>query len=140
MLDTRLQRSLSGLEEMFTFLEDHLARHAVDERTAYDVKLVAEELFTNMVRHNVRRHTGSGRDFITLGLEIADDRIDFCLTDYGVEPFDDESVDDVDFELPLEEREPGGLGVFLVKSRVDQINYEYEDGDMHVSVQKIRRS
>ena len=139
MLDTRLQRSLSGLDEMFTFLEDHLARHTVDERTAYDVKLVAEELFTNMVRHNVR-HTGSGRDFIRLDLEIADDRIDLRLTDYGVEPFDDESVDDVDFERPIEETEPGGLGVFLVKSRVDQINYEYEDGDMHVSVSKNRRS
>lgn len=140
MLDIRLIRSLSGLDEMFTFLEDHLARRTVDERTAYDVKLVAEELFTNMVRHNVPRQTGSGRDFIRLCLEIAEDRIDLRLTDYGVEPFDDESVGNIDFERPIEEREPGGLGLYLVKTKVDQINYEYEDGDMHVSVSKHRGS
>lgn len=137
MPETRVTRSLDGLGEAFAFLEEEFARHGVDPETAYTVRFAAEELLTNMVRHNVPLD-GTGGDFIRLGLAITDEGVDLRLTDSGVEPFDDAAAGQVDFDRPLEEREPGGLGVYMVRQMVDHLTYEYDEGDMLVSVKKRR--
>ena len=135
MLDScRLARKLSALDEMFAFLAARLSESAVDEKTAFCVNLAAEELFTNMIRHNV----GHG-DRILLELEVTDPRIFFRFTDHDVEPFDPKSVPEVNLEAPVEQRNPGGLGLYLVKSVVDRITYEYENRAMRVTAEKQRR-
>ena len=119
------------LEELFSFLGDLFAAHRVDDATAFKVSLAAEELFTNMVRHNV-----GGRDSICLEVEITGDQIGLRLIDEDVEPFDAADVPAPNLDLPAEERRPGGLGLHLVRSVVDQITYDYEDRRLTVSVVK----
>ena len=131
----RLRREISALPEMFAFLERQLGEHAVSEATAFSIQLAAEEIFTNMVRHNVARG-----ERVSFEVDISDRSIRLCLVDHDVEPFDPESVPDVDVSRPAEEREPGGLGMHLVKSVVDDVYYEYQGGDMRVSVVKKRGS
>ena len=128
-----LPRSIAALEELFSFLEKHIEANEIDKGTAYCLNLAAEELFTNMVRHNV----GDG-EYISVDLEITDDRIRMLLTDHDVEPFDPTSVPEVDVSRPAQERQPGGLGMHLVRSIVDRVSYEYENREMRVSVIKNR--
>jgi serine/threonine-protein kinase RsbW len=130
----RLARRLSALDEMFSFLEARLPGGAADDEAAFCVKLAAEELFSNMVRHG----DGHG-DHILLELEVTEPRIFFRLTDYDVEPFDPRSVPAPRLDAPVEERKPGGLGLHLVKSVVDRVTYEYRDREMRVSAEKQRR-
>jgi anti-sigma regulatory factor (Ser/Thr protein kinase) len=86
------------------------------------VDLATEELFVNMVTYN----TESNEDILiemvphALGLEVR-------LTDYDVERFDPTSVAAVDVNAPLDERTPGGLGLYLVMKMVDSIHYEYRN-------------
>lgn len=86
------------------------------------VDLATEELFVNMVTYN----TESKEDILiemvphALGLEVR-------LTDYDVERFDPTSATGVDIDAPLEERTPGGLGLYLVIKMVDSIHYEYRN-------------
>jgi len=86
------------------------------------VDLATEELFVNMVTYN----TESNEDILiemvphALGLEVR-------LTDYDVERFDPTSVGSVDVDAPLDERAPGGLGLYLVMKMVDSIHYEYRN-------------
>ena len=86
------------------------------------VDLATEELFVNMVTYN----TESKEDILiemvphALGLEVR-------LTDYDVERFDPTSAAGVDIDAPLEERTPGGLGLYLVIKMVDSIHYEYRN-------------
>lgn len=86
------------------------------------VDLATEELFVNMVTYN----TESDEDILiemvphALGLEVR-------LTDYDVERFDPTSAAKVDVNAPLEERTPGGLGLYLVMKMVDSIHYEYRN-------------
>jgi len=86
------------------------------------VDLATEELFVNMVTYN----TETNEDILiemmphALGLEVR-------LTDYDVERFDPTAVTAVDVDAPLEEREPGGLGLYLVMKMVDSIHYEYRN-------------
>lgn len=119
---------------MFAFLKARLPEGSADEETAFCVNLAAEELFTNMIRHN----EGRG-DHILLELEVSAPRVFFRFTDYDVAPFDPKSVPAVKLDSPLQERNPGGLGVHLVKSVVDRVTYEYQDRAMRVSAEKQRR-
>lgn len=107
--------------------------HDVDEATAFWVNLAAEELFTNMIRHN--RSTGNR---IEAHLEITARDISMSLTDFGVPPFEPDSVPEVDPTLSAAERTPGGLGVFIVRSKTDDLSYRHDDGNMTVSFTKNR--
>ena len=53
----------------------------------------------------------------------------FSITfvDQGI-PFDPLSRKDPDTSLGLEEREIGGLGIFLVRKTMDDVSYQYRDG------------
>jgi serine/threonine-protein kinase RsbW len=92
---------------------------------------VVEEIFTNMVKYN----RGSAHR-IRIAVSRADDSVVVRLTDFDVDPFDPASAPEVDVDLPLEARRPGGLGLHLVKSLADKLTYEYEDRVMRVSVVK----
>jgi len=129
-----LPRSIEALERLFAFLDGQLEPHAVDERTRFCLNLAAEEVFTNMVRHN---EVGDS-DRIRLELDVAAERITMRLIDHDVEPWDPEAAPAVDPSLPAEMREPGGLGIHLVKSSVDRLVYEYQGREMRVTVVKNR--
>ena len=58
------------------------------------------------------------------------------LVDEDVDPFDIANAPERDISLPVEEREPGGLRLQLVKSMVDKIAYEYRNRTMTISVAK----
>jgi len=134
MEETRnIVRDISGLEELFSFLEGHFEVQAVSERAAFCLNLAAEEIFTNMVRHNE-----GGGDHIAARIEVDDESIVLQLVDVDVEPFDPNSRPDVDVNAPAAERQPGGLGIHLVKSIVDRMTYEYKNREMRVSVLKKR--
>jgi serine/threonine-protein kinase RsbW len=130
----RLARKISALDEMFAFLQARLPAGASDEETAFCVNLAAEELFTNMVRHS----EGRG-DHILLELEVTEPRIFFRFTDYDVAQFDPHSVPAPRLDAPIQQRNPGGLGLHLVSSVVDRVTYEYQDRAMRVSAEKQRR-
>jgi len=127
------RRDIESLDEIFGFLGDFVDDHAIDDRTAFTIKLVVEELFTNMVRHN----TG-GADAIELGIERVGDRLHLELVDVGVERFDPDSIPLPRVDADIDERRAGGLGLYLVQTMVDDVTYEYEPEarQMRVSVTK----
>ena len=115
------RREIEALGEVFAFLETFADGQEVDEKTAFCINLVVEELFTNMVRHNE-----GGGDRITVSIERQDNRVHLELVDSDVEPFDPETVEAPPVDAGIGERRPGGLGIFLVQSMVDDLNYDYE--------------
>ena len=127
------RREIDALDEIFRFLEDFVAEAAIDERTAFTINLVVEELFTNMVRHN----TGGG-DVVDLGIERVGEVVRLELIDFDVEPFDPADVPAPLTAAAIGERRPGGLGIHLVQAMVDDLTYEYtsETRQMRVLVTK----
>jgi len=126
-------REIASLDEIFEFLEEFVDGQGVDERTALCINLVAEELFTNMVRHNQ-----GGGDEIVIRVDRVDGQLRLELIDTDVEDFDPETVDVVPVKSGIEGRRPGGLGIHLVRSMVDDLKYDYqaEDRRMRISVTK----
>jgi len=127
------RREIEAIGEVFAFLETFADGQEIDEKTAFCINLVVEELFTNMVRHNE-----GGGDRITLSIERRNDRIHLELLDIDVEPFDPKTAEIPPVDAGIEERRPGGLGIYLVRKMVDDLNYAYEAKDrrMRITVTK----
>lgn len=131
------RRKIDALEEIFQFLEGFVDEAAIGEGAAFTINLVVEELFTNMVRHN----TG-GAEFIDLGIERRGDVLHLELIDTDVDRFDPAEAPRPAIAAGIEDRQPGGLGLHLVETMVDTLEFDYETGTrrMRVSVTKLLES
>ena len=125
----QFQRKIDALEEVFALLDAFVASQTLDEKTSFTLRVVVEELFTNMVRHNV-----GGGDVIDLSIERVEDRVLLELVDSEVEPFDPESAEVPRVDADIAERRPGGLGIYLVKKMVDELRYDYDTEERRMRV------
>lgn len=121
-MQRKFSRNFDEIKEIVAFADDFFKDHPVDSSVRYVVDLCIEELFVNMVTYD----TETDAD-ILLELEPHDKGVQVSLTDYGVDRFDPREHGFADVNAPLEERTPGGLGLFLVLKMVDAIHYEYRD-------------
>jgi serine/threonine-protein kinase RsbW len=131
-MEIRLPRSLDAVGEIFAPVERFCADAGLDSRATFHLKVAAEELFTNLVRHNE-----GGREYVLLELLADAEQVVVQLTDYDVEPFEIDEPDSSELLRPLAERGEGGLGLHLVKSMVDVLNYTYDGGVL--VVRAVRR-
>jgi serine/threonine-protein kinase RsbW len=122
------KRHISALDDIFSDLDEFLGQHELDDGTAFVVKLVVEELFTNLIRHNIG---GLGR--VTLDCDIEGRKLKIVLEDFQVKPFDAANIRPVDIHTPIEDRKVGGLGIHIVRNYVDDLIYEYEEGTLRIT-------
>lgn len=127
----RFPRDVGALAEIFGFIADFLAVHEIPEKNALPLNLIVEELFTNFVKYN------EGREDIHIQLRELEGEVELRLTDFDVRSFDVTQVPEPDIEQPVSRRQPGGLGIHLVRKLADEISYDYADGNSIVTV--IRR-
>ncbi len=113
-------RRLESLAEMAAFTAASLPQHAVDAEQRMTVDFAIEELFTNMLKYS-----RSGASRVEIALECGSGSVAVSLMDSDVEPFDVTAAPQADVGLPLQQREPGGLGLHLLRRLVDELNYEY---------------
>lgn len=121
--ERRFERSLDSLKEISGFLDGFFEARRIGAGHLETVRLAVEEIFTNMLKY------GRGSERILIGLELDGGELAVSLTDYDVEEFDPTAHPDVPIDRPLSEREPGGLGIHLVKRIMDRVEYDYVDGN-----------
>jgi phosphoserine phosphatase len=114
------ERSFDSLPALVAFTSDAFAKLQIDPRLLPTVDLAVEELFTNMVKYA----TGSNAA-VRIGVIAIDAGVEVTLIDHDVEPFDVTRAPDVDIHAPIGEREPGGLGLHLIRRMADSVHYEY---------------
>ncbi len=130
-MEKDFRREIAALDDVFRSVDEFLAGQAVDEKTVLTTKLVVEELFTNLVRHDV-----GGLDRVAVSLEREGSRLIIRLRDFDVDPFDLSEAEPVDIHLPLARRKVGGLGLHLVRNLVDELRYDYDDRTLSVTAIK----
>lgn len=124
--------SLSAFRE---FISDCCSRHEVPNEAAFDLKLAVDEACTNVIEHGYK---GMDPGSIILSFRIEPDRILVSLTDFGhiFEPY---SAPKPDVEAALEDRELGGLGLYLIYQTMDNIDYQTsEEGNTLTFTKYIR--
>lgn len=126
-MEQAFARSNDSLSEIYEFAEGVLAANDVADAARFSVHLALEELFVNMVKYNPDV-VGD----IDIDVSVAENTVKVTLTEYGVPEFDVTVPKKVDVDAPLEDRTPGGLGVYLIQNLADALEYEYGDGRSRV--------
>ena len=116
-----LTRQLGDLERVFRLIRRFADEHSLQPDLEKDLCVMAEELFTNQVRH-----ASPGGPRIELRLEVADGRVCLELVDEDVDPWDPTAAPEVDVDRPVEERRPGGLGIHFVRTLSDSFEWAYD--------------
>ena len=124
-------RGLEALDAIFAFLGRFAEQNGIGEKDRLCIDLVAEELFTNTVKYG---SGGEGR--IQIRVERVGPQLRLELVDFDAEPFDPESVRPPALSAPIQERRPGGLGIHLIRSMVDEVRYEYRGRELRVLITK----
>ena len=112
-------RLLDSLQEMLGWFASTHAGEAPGEWTQV-VALALDELFTNMLKYG---RPGTGEVWIEM--DDVPGGIEVTLVDRDVQRFDPAAAPPPRVDLPLAQREPGGLGLHLVRRLVDSLHYEY---------------
>ncbi|MBR5578982.1 MAG: ATP-binding protein [Lachnospiraceae bacterium] len=103
------------------------------EEIKNEILISIDELFINIAHYAYGAEEGEA--YIKLEMKEEPKSIKITLMDWGI-PFDPFAKEDPDIDLTLEERKIGGLGIFMVKDYMDQVNYEYRDGSNIVTLVK----
>jgi len=124
-------RSFDSLSDIYEFTEGVLASGDIEDTVRFPVHLAMEELFTNMVKF-----CPDNDNQILLDVAANDGNVSVTITDFDVDQFDVTTSRNVDTEMPLVGRVPGGLGLHLVQQMVDSLEYDYHDRQSTVKFTK----
>ena len=123
-----------NLEYVQEFVKDYLDKIGCPEKTKNQVDIAVEEIFVNIAHYAYK--TGIGKAVVRV--EITDEPATVTITfmDHGVE-YNPLERDDPDITLSAEERDIGGLGIFMTKNLMDDVTYEYNEGK---NILKLKKS
>lgn len=116
-----------NLKDVFDFASKELKGRTDNPTLMRQIKLCVEEIFLNICSYAYHPDTGEARIVLQVEGDPIPIRVIFTFFDRG-RPFDPLLEGIPDTESDLEDRQVGGLGIFLVKNTVDDISYEYKDG------------
>ena len=130
-----IEPDISAIPPFLEWIEDRCREERLADDIVFKMALVLEEAVTNVINHAFAEQPPPHA--IRVRLEIAIERIVAEIIDNG-RPFDPLSRPDPDLSRPLAEREPGGLGILLMRRMTDRIDYRRNGGDNHLRLEKIR--
>ena len=125
---------MENLNQVFAFIHKGIEDQTMSEKARLRLDVAVEEIFTNIVNHAYDPETGPAR----IRMELLDDplRVQIIFSDKG-KPYNPLNNEEVDVQKKMENREVGGLGIYLLKKYTDGIRYSYEDGQNVVTIEKL---
>ena len=117
---------VDALSDVLGFVDQMLDACDCPMKIQTAVCVAIEEVFVNVASYAY----GEGEGDMTLGIGFDEEsrEITFRMSDRGI-PFDPLQKADPDITLSAEEREIGGLGIFITKKTMDSVTYAYENGE-----------
>jgi anti-sigma regulatory factor (Ser/Thr protein kinase) len=137
----RFPGSVSGAVEAARWVEEIATAEGFAEDLTFGIQVCVEELFTNTVRHGggewpgVSTAAGSGAPPLTVSLSLArgKDTVTLLLEDNGP-PFDVSAAASKPVAGSIEEIQPGGLGILLVRTFASDLTYRHAGGLNHTTL------
>ncbi len=133
MKELTVDAVLGSIPVVTEFVDEQLEQFGCPMKAQVQIDIAIDELFSNIVHYAYHPEVGPA----TVRVEVVDEPLSVIITfiDQGV-PYDPLSKEDPDVTLSAEEREIGGLGIYIVKKNMNEITYEYKDGR---NILKIRK-
>ena len=123
----------ANLVKVTDFVDAHLDAANCSMAAKMQIYIAVEEIFVNIAHYAYHPEKGNA----TVRVEVLEDPIMVTITflDHGI-PYDPLKKEDPDITLPAEEREVGGLGILMTKKLMDDVVYEYKDGQNILTLKK----
>ncbi len=93
-----------------------------DSAQVYSVQLAVDEACTNIIEHG---YGGEGMGEIQCSCDPTDDGMVIVIKDWGGK-FDPNEIPDPDYDVPLEELQSRGAGLFLMRKVMDEVDFEFD--------------
>ena len=133
MKELTIEAKTENLDQVLSFIDEQLEENDCPMKPQMQIDVAVEELFVNIAHYAYNPEIGMA----TIRVEVQNDPLAVIITfvDHGV-PYDPLAKDDPDITLSAEERQIGGLGIYMVKKSMDDISYEYKDGQNILRIKK----
>ena len=95
-----------------------------DDEKQEQIALAVDEACTNVIKH---AHHFDARRLIDILISVDSEKIKITITDKGT-GFNVSSVEDPDLKKYIQESRHGGLGIYLIKTLMDDVQYEFKPG------------
>ena len=129
-----IEATVENLAEVTEYITSSLEEKNCSMKIIMQMELVIEEIFVNVASYAYRPNVG----LVTVTKEFSDDprAITFSFIDSGI-AYNPLEHEDPDTNAAINDRDIGGLGIFLVKKNVNEISYERKDGQNILTMKKL---
>ena len=128
----KFNASMDELNNVLKFIDDGI-KDIKDSKLLKKFNLVVEEIFVNIVSYAYSDNDTNNT--VTICIKDNDDKTIITFIDSG-KHFNPLIKDDPDLSLSVDKRPIGGLGIYLVKKMMDNVEYEYKDNKNILTIEK----
>ena len=130
MKELSIEAKTENLNEVLAFIASELEAAGFPIKLQTQISIAAEEIFVNIAHYAYNPEVGG----VVIRISI-DGNVTIEFEDRG-KPYNPLEKANPNINVPLEEREIGGLGVFMVKQIMDNVKYKYKDGKNILTIEK----
>lgn len=131
--EIEIEALTDNLQTVLDFVDEHLESMGASMKAQMQIDVAVEELFVNIAHYAYAPNTGIA--VIQVEEDKEKHQISITFADKG-KPYNPLEKPDPDVTLSADDREIGGLGIFMVKKSMDDMRYEYKDGQNTLTVTK----
>lgn len=129
-----VRASIDELERVQEFVRQELEKYGCSDIETMQLEIAVEEIFVN-IAHYAYNPEGSGTVTVSCGLQEELMQVVIQFLDKGIR-YNPLEKKDPDITLDAGERDIGGLGIYMVKKSMDQVEYTYENGKNILTIHK----
>ncbi len=128
-----IEASDNNLDKVLAFVDEQLDALNCPAKAKIQINIALEELFVNIAHYAYDSAVGTAEVQVLAKNEPP--AVEITFIDEG-KPYDPLAKSDPDVTLSVEERQIGGLGIYMVKKSMDDVLYRYERGRNILTIQK----
>ena len=133
MKELTVDAAIENIPAVTAFVEEQLEQVGCPMKAQMQIDIAIDELFSNIAQYAYTPKTGKA----TVRVEVTENPMAVVISfiDNGI-PYDPLAKADPNVSLPADERQIGGLGIFLVKKTMDMVEYEFNNGQNILKIKK----
>lgn len=133
MKELIVDATIDNVPKVIGFVDEQMDQLGCPMKTQMQVDVAVEELFSNIAFYAYNPEIGSA----AVRVEAAKNppAVEITFIDNGIR-YNPLAKPDPDITLSVEEREIGGLGIYMVKKTMDDVSYEYKNGQNILRIKK----
>ncbi len=124
MKEIVLDAKVDNLPQLLSIIDEELENAGCSMKGQMQIDVAVEEIFVNVASYAYE--DGNGSCTIQVDTDPVNSYVTITFIDEGI-PYNPLAKEDPDVTLSADEREIGGLGIFIVKKSMDKTAYERKD-------------